>query len=308
LKNLDRDVQITIFEDSVDPSRGFIDQIINLYSTATKKVHWQVLDAVKDPLGATKFGEGVRNGVLFVTAGEKGAKPAEAKNRRAGRAQAGREEEKAQRGRAARQLRKRDHQRHRRGDARENIKIYFLGGHGEVAYEAPAASEQREQTPEASLGAFKNFLSERAIDTSQLDLAKTGFVPRDGSMVVEAGPKSDLAPSEAAALQGYLQKGGKMLVLIDVPDQTSAQTMINLSGLLKSYGVNTPDAIVLDAFSAQVGQNTRPAVGQLVQSDPGDHARTEQPDAALRARGAGPADRDRHGAARAGGHRSAKVQ
>jgi len=255
LKKLDRDVQITLFEDSIDPMKPFIDQVINLYSTATKKVHWEVLDAVKDPIGAAKFGEGVRNGVLFVTATEKGAKPAEAKTEEPGAPKPGEKKKKLN----AAEL---------RGNfenvitnaivevtREKNIKIYFLGGHGEVAYEQPAGAEPRQGSPEPSLGAFKNFLSERAIDTSQLDLAKTGFVPQDASMVVEAGPKSDLAPSEAAALQGYLQKGGKLLALLDVPDQTSAPEMANLSGLLKSYGVNAPAAIVLDAFSAQLGQN-----------------------------------------------------
>ena len=86
--------------------------------------------------------------------------------------------------------------------------VYFLEGHGEKAH--AGADRDGYNTVSAAL-ALDNF------EVESLVLAQQGAVPDDATVVVAAGPQTDLLPGEVDALRGYLDGGGKLLLLLDPP-------------------------------------------------------------------------------------------
>lgn len=232
LKNLKQDVTVNIFFTTPDA----FGEITSLYKDVTDKVKWKVIDARTKPVEARKVDEDAKNGDIFVTAGTK--------KKRLSVAELQDNYENVLTNAIVEVTRD------------KNIKIYFLSGHGELAYEAPDPAMARQQRrPQPSLGAFRSYLTQRAIDTAQLDLAKSGFVPKDASLVVVAGPTSDLQPTEATALQNYLDQDGKLLVLLDVPQRNFSAAQANLTGLLKKYSIEAPDKIILDLSAMQLTGN-----------------------------------------------------
>jgi gliding motility-associatede transport system auxiliary component len=116
-------------------------------------------------------------------------------------------------------------------------KIYFLQGHGE---KETGDSEREGYNAVASALGSENFKVET------LSLAQQQTVPADATVVVVAGPKTDLFPPEVAALKAYLAKGGKLLLLLDPPDKANAQPFTNLIGLAKEWGIDVGDNVVVD--------------------------------------------------------------
>jgi ABC-type uncharacterized transport system involved in gliding motility auxiliary subunit len=73
-----------------------------------------------------------------------------------------------------------------------------------------------------------------------LNLLSVAEVPKDAAAVVLAGPNKSLFPNEIAALKGYLERGGRLLLLL-APFQDAG-----LKDFLTGYGVELDDGMVLD--------------------------------------------------------------
>jgi ABC-type uncharacterized transport system involved in gliding motility auxiliary subunit len=129
-------------------------------------------------------------------------------------------------------------------------KVYFVQGHGErdttsadqrSGYNAIAAALQRD-----------NFSVEKVVLAQQQD------VPDDTAVLVVAGPKTDFLQPELDMLQRYLEKGGKLLLLIDPPDGADAPALTGLIGLARAWGFEVGTNVVVDVSS----------VGQLLGAGP----------------------------------------
>ena len=116
-------------------------------------------------------------------------------------------------------------------------KVYFLQGHGE---KDTGDSEREGYSAVASALGSENFKVET------LSLAQQQNVPSDATVVVVAGPKTDLFPPEVSALSTYLSKGGKVLLLLDPPDKANAQALTNLIALAKAWGIDVGNNVVVD--------------------------------------------------------------
>jgi ABC-type uncharacterized transport system involved in gliding motility auxiliary subunit len=116
-------------------------------------------------------------------------------------------------------------------------KVYFLQGHGE---KDSADSEREGYSAVAAALGSENFKVET------LSLAQQQTVPADATIVVVAGPKTDLFPPEVSALGAYLSKGGKLLVLIDPPDKATSQPFTNLIGFIRQWGIDVGNNVVVD--------------------------------------------------------------
>jgi len=88
-------------------------------------------------------------------------------------------------------------------------KVYFLGGHGE---KDPAVTER------TGFSGIADALKGDNYQFDKLVLAQTNMIPADATGIVVAGPKTDLLGSEIQPLTEYLAKGGKLLVMLDPPD------------------------------------------------------------------------------------------
>ena len=131
-------------------------------------------------------------------------------------------------------------------------KVYFLAGHGE---KDPASSDR---------GGYSSIADALKRDNYQFDklvLAQTNSIPEDANELVIAGPKTDLLDQEASLIRDYLAKAGKLLVLLDPPENLKTPApMPNLTGLLKDWDINATNSVVVDV-SGRTSVATVPVAG-----------------------------------------------
>ncbi len=110
-------------------------------------------------------------------------------------------------------------------------KLYFITGHGERSL-----NEARRE----GLLTAKRALENEGFGVADLNLLKEAAVPQDAAVVVLAGPAKPLFSQEIKALQDYLARRGRLLVLLE-PFQDAG-----LKDFLLGYGVELNDGLVLD--------------------------------------------------------------
>jgi len=101
-------------------------------------------------------------------------------------------------------------------------KIYFVSGHGEKLVS---------DTGKEGYSEIKEQLESGRYQVEELVLIEKGSVPEDASILVVAGPKSDFVEPELRALESYLSKGGKVLMMMEPVSSPGLKT------LLAKYGV-----------------------------------------------------------------------
>jgi len=126
-------------------------------------------------------------------------------------------------------------------------KVYFLQGHGEKDID----SSDRDGYSEV-----KNALGRDNYDVAKIVLAQEKEVPADASVVVAAGPRTDLLQPEADMLQRFLKKGGHVFVMFDPPDEKTPPTPV-LEALLRDWDFQADKDVVVDASG----------MGQLIGTD-----------------------------------------
>ena len=125
----------------------------------------------------------------------------------------------------------------------EERTVYFLQGHGEH----DTTSSARE-----GYNAITQALQSENYKVEPLALAQKPEVPANAAVLVIAGPRTDLLQPEVDAIRGYLDRGGKLLVLLDPPDKGAQAPLTNLLALLKEWGMEAGSDIVVD--TSGVGQ------------------------------------------------------
>jgi ABC-type uncharacterized transport system involved in gliding motility auxiliary subunit len=123
-------------------------------------------------------------------------------------------------------------------------KVYFSSGHGER--DTTSADQRTGYNAIASALQRDNFAVEKVVLAQQQD------VPADAAVLVIAGPKNDFLPPELDMVTRYLDKGGKLVLLIDPPDGADAAPLAGLIGLAKAWGIDVGANVVVDVSS--VGQ------------------------------------------------------
>ena len=120
-------------------------------------------------------------------------------------------------------------------------KVYYLQGHGE---REPNKTERDGYSAVSGSLRNDNYMVERLV------LAQMKDVPDDGTVVLIAGPTSDILPTETDALNRYLAKGGKLMVMLDPPVGANAAPLPNLEGILKEWGITAGRNVVVDITGA----------------------------------------------------------
>lgn len=120
----------------------------------------------------------------------------------------------------------------------EKKKIYFLTGHGEHSIE---------DFGKDGYSTVRSSLEKDNYTVEKLVLVEKKEIPEDAAVVVIAGPKKNLFPEEIQAIERYLRKGGRLIVMIDPYYDTG------LKPLLASYGFELADDIVVDKLSRVFG-------------------------------------------------------
>jgi ABC-type uncharacterized transport system involved in gliding motility auxiliary subunit len=126
-------------------------------------------------------------------------------------------------------------------------KMYFVQGHGERS--ATAADDGTSYKFVADLLKGDNITAEPLALTQHKD------IPEDATVVAIAGPTADLLEEEVEQLKRYLDKGGKLMVLLEPVFGERAQPLTRLTGLLSEWGVEMGNDIVIDVS----GRSNNPA-------------------------------------------------
>ena len=119
-------------------------------------------------------------------------------------------------------------------------KVYFLSGHGE---KDPGNSDRK-----IGYSSIADSLKRDNFEFATLALAQTGEIPMDATVLVIAGPRTDLLEQEVPLINNYLTtRSGKLLVLFDPPENLKEPSpMPGLAGLLDQWGIQATDTVVLD--------------------------------------------------------------
>ncbi|MBI2828679.1 MAG: Gldg family protein [Acidobacteria bacterium] len=120
-------------------------------------------------------------------------------------------------------------------------KVYFLEGHGEKEF---SRTERDGYTAISGSLRRDNYTVERLVLAQQKD------VPADATVVVIAGPTTDVLPAEADALRRYLGRAGKLMILLDPPVGTQAARLPNLEAIIREWGIDPGHNVVVDVSGA----------------------------------------------------------
>ncbi|HRU38548.1 MAG TPA: GldG family protein [Candidatus Goldiibacteriota bacterium] len=123
----------------------------------------------------------------------------------------------------------------------EKKKIYFTKGHAEPELDSPQNDKAGYSGLKAELGAY-NYTVE------QIELFSVSAVPADCSILVIAGPKTDIFDREAKVIKDYLRKGGKLLVFHSAFSNTPV-----LNSMLKEYGITARQDVIIDKLGRMFG-------------------------------------------------------
>ena len=117
-------------------------------------------------------------------------------------------------------------------------RIVFLEGHGERKPQGEARYD---------LGGFIKQLETKGYQVSQQNLASSPVIPANTSIVVIAGPQSDLLPGEVKIIEDYVTAGGNLLWLADPGGEHG------LEPLAATLKINFQPGIIVDPNISTVG-------------------------------------------------------
>jgi ABC-type uncharacterized transport system involved in gliding motility auxiliary subunit len=117
------------------------------------------------------------------------------------------------------------------------LKVYFVQGHGE--HDPDASDRPGYSAVKSSLGS-DNYAVEKLVLAQQKD------VPADASVLVIAGPRTDFLPNEIEMLKAYLERGGKVLFMLDPPARADSPEITSVVALLKDWGIEVGRNVVVD--------------------------------------------------------------
>jgi len=125
--------------------------------------------------------------------------------------------------------------------APEVPKVYFVTGHGEASLQSTGGAPG-----ERGLTVLEETLRRDNMETAEVSLL-SGEVPADADVIAIIGPTRAYTDAEITALDGYLDRGGRLLVALDPliePEGTMRPTQ--LEPLLAGRGVVVHDDLVVD--------------------------------------------------------------
>lgn len=123
--------------------------------------------------------------------------------------------------------------------------LAFLEGHGE---QRPFGQANRD------LGQFGQQLENRGLRAQGINLVKTGTVPDNTALLVIASPLVDLLPGEVEAVLDYVDRGGRLLWLLD------PGPLHGLEPLAERLGITPVPGRPIDPTTAQLGIDQPTAV------------------------------------------------
>ena len=212
LKALKRDISVKAFFREGNYSRGAFESLMKIYAYESPKIKVEFIDPDKNP-GLVKRYAVTQDGTTVFESGDKD-----------GRITTSPEEDVTN---AIIKL------------TREKKKvIYFLEGHGEASIE---------ESGDGGYSTVKGDLEKLGYEVKKQALALSEGFPADCALLVVPGPKKALLPNEIETIGKYVDRGGRVLFMID------PETDPGLSPLLAGYGVRLRNDLIVDTVSRLLG-------------------------------------------------------
>ncbi len=120
----------------------------------------------------------------------------------------------------------------------ELVKIYFLTGHEEQAIDDFDQNRGYSQT--------KDELEKQNYRVETLSLATQPEIPADCAALIIPGPKGPLMAHEVNSISKYLDKNGKLLLMLDPLVNSAEEPNQGLVDLMDRWGVTIGNDLVLD--------------------------------------------------------------
>ena len=120
--------------------------------------------------------------------------------------------------------------------------VCFVDGEGERGLEDSGAS---------GYSSVKSALEKSQYQTRTVTLLREGQVPADCTVVVVAGPSTDLSPPVAAALGDHVKAGGRLLVMAEPEFKNKTP---ELGSLLKGWNLEAGSDVVVDVSPGTLAQ------------------------------------------------------
>jgi ABC-type uncharacterized transport system involved in gliding motility auxiliary subunit len=211
LKGLKTDVNAVAFFRSDQPGKRVAEDLFKQYARyAGGKLTWRVVDPDREPGMARRYGVESYGTVVLETK-ERSEKVTDA------------EEEKLTNG-----LVKLTRQGKR--------VVYVIQGHGE---------HELTNTDRQGLSEAKTAMERANYEVKPLVTARTAQIPDDAGVIILAGPRTELLAPELAALDSYLKRGGKLLVMAD-PVILSNSPVDPMKGYLQPYGFELGSDLIIE--------------------------------------------------------------
>jgi hypothetical protein len=109
---------------------------------------------------------------------------------------------------------------------RKREAVYLFSGHGERSTERGGETGGR-------ISILKEVLQANNFDVKPFGMVQgsANAVPEDAAMVMMIGPTEPLFPGEQEALQSYLEKGGRFLLMLDPAGKADLEKLLSFLGL-----------------------------------------------------------------------------
>ncbi len=117
--------------------------------------------------------------------------------------------------------------------------VYFLVGHGERDID--------DDSWQGGLGKLRRALEDEGYQVGEVLLLRESIIPSKNSLMIIASPTKPLTEKELGGIKDYLDDGGKAIFLLE------PRTGNNLVLLLKDFGIQLEDDVVIDPSSKMVG-------------------------------------------------------
>jgi ABC-type uncharacterized transport system involved in gliding motility auxiliary subunit len=138
--------------------------------------------------------------------------------------------------------------------ARSHVRaVMYLDGHGERSL----IGEKNHD-----LGEFGHQLGTKGFNLANPDLTLLNEVPRNGAMLVIAGPQVDVSEAEVKKIIKYVAGGGNLLWLVDQEPLHGLQPLAEYLGLVLTPG------IVIDPTAPQIGIDPKTAIARQYTEHP----------------------------------------
>jgi ABC-type uncharacterized transport system involved in gliding motility auxiliary subunit len=224
LKGLKDEVKVKAFYSASEPEFGELDQRLRQYKAQTDKLTVEFVDPFKHPALVKELNISQNGPRVIVKSGSKEARAKEVSEEALTNALID----------------------VTRGSTK---KVYFSKGHGE----RPVAD-----ATERGLKLFVDSLKSEGFQTDEIVLAEHKQMPADTAALVVAGPVAALTDGEAKLVKEWVEKGGKLVAMID-PGVSSG-----LEGAFESWGIKLGKDEVIDPEA----QNPEVAIAQQYTEHP----------------------------------------